>query len=492
MSSADLADAPGAPRDGFGAPVDTRVGSRIGRLFGASDQWVRPRPATLHSDIRLALVGWAIAADALELMRIMGVLGPVEQPVWAQHLAIATGMLPLALRRWWPLTVAAFAGLHMFVVGVTQPMVMASVPLQVAYFLALFSGVAWARDRQQMALLVGLIVALMFLWVAVVIAVQSGLEHMLPPADMRGTAVGPITPAVAAGIYIFLVNSLYFGGAILLGQRAWVAARHTDEIVRQRAQLAAQAQRLQEQAVIEERLRIARELHDVVAHHVSVMGVQAAGARSVLRADPARAEQALHTVEESSRSAVTQLRGLLGTLRRTGASDNAPYAAEPSLGQLAELVAGSSDERLSVSYELVRTDSPDAEVPAAVGLAVYRIVQESLTNVRRHSSANQASVVVRLTADRLEVEALDNGRPRGTHPAAQGWVISACASGSGAWAAPPRSGREWSAAIGCGCVSHCRGRRSRPGLPSAARMPRGWRTPRGPARWRGDPGAACR
>lgn len=421
------------------------LAGRVGEFFGSQQGWERPTPASLRSDLWIGLAFWAVAAVVTELGRLMGLIDHAMAPLWARHLAVATGTLVLVARRRFPLAVALWGGLHMFVVGVTMPAVMASFPLQVAYFLTLFSAVAWARDRQQMTVVVGLVVALMLLWVALAMALGTELERY---ARLEGPSLGPITPAVAAGAYIFLVNLAYFGGAVLLGQRSWIAARHTAELAQQREQLADQAERLRDQALVAERLRIARELHDVVAHHVSVMGVQAGAARTVMPHDPARAQQALRAVEESSREAVAQLRGLLGTLRHHavepagaaeavgtgmpsardgavgdpgggplgtlgGAAEGLDRTPAPGLRDLPALVAASSAGGLTTSYELVESGAAAADVPDSLGLAIYRIVQESLTNVRRHSSARAASVVVRVQEGFVEAEVLDNGRPLG-------------------------------------------------------------------------------
>ena len=95
-----------------------------------------------------------------------------------------------------------------------------------------------------------------------------------------------LSAAVAAVLYASIINLVYFGGAIWLGQSAWNSARDQARVASQAATIAEQAARLRDQAVVDERLRIARELHDVVAHHVSVMGVQAAGARRLLAPTP--------------------------------------------------------------------------------------------------------------------------------------------------------------------------------------------------------------
>ncbi len=395
------------------------VTARLTSFLRAEDSWVRPAPESMRSDVRLGVGFWGVGAFMVELARIMGLLHDLGSPAWAQHAAVAVGTLMLIWRRRFPIVIAAAGGLHMFVVGVTQPALMGLPPLQVAYFVTIYTAVAWARDRQAMVLVVSLVVLLLLLWLSVQVVFSSGIERLLPPEQARGASLGPITPAGAAGMFVFIVNIAYFGGAITLGQLSWHGARQTALVAEQRTRLAEQAERLREQALVEERLRIARELHDVVAHHVSVMGVQAGAARTVLQRDPEKAVEALRVVEDSSREAVTQMRGLLGTLRRNsdGTDDSLEVAGrepQPGLGQLTTLVADASSGGLQVSYDLVE-DTPDAaaDVAGAVGVAIYRIVQEALTNVRRHSSANTASVVVRIAAGYVEAEVLDNGQPTG-------------------------------------------------------------------------------
>ena len=186
----------------------------------------------------------------------------------------------------------------------------------------------------------------------------------------------------------------------------------------QAEKLETQALELQRQAVIEERLRIARELHDVVAHHVAVIGVQAAAAGRMLRRDPGIAEQSLRSIESSSREAVAQMRGLLGTLRAADGEDRMP---EPGLTDLHSLVEHSRAPGFDVEFDVV--EDPEltlADVPGPIGLSLYRTVQEALANVRRHSTANRAQVSVRVSSEPqprfthgfAEVEVIDEGRPR--------------------------------------------------------------------------------
>ncbi len=151
------------------------------------------------------------------------------------------------------------------------------------------------------------------------------------------------------------------------------------------------------------------------------MGIQAGAARKVLARDPAAASTALACVEGSSREAVTEMRALLGTLRKGapdgagGSSSRAPRPGVEAIGQLVEQLEGPD---LTVRYSVVK-DGPGAldRVSPAAGLTLYRTVQEALNNVRRHSTASRADVVLRVQtgagqAGFAEVEVLDDGRPR--------------------------------------------------------------------------------
>jgi signal transduction histidine kinase len=144
------------------------------------------------------------------------------------------------------------------------------------------------------------------------------------------------------------------------------------------------------------------------------MGIQAGAARRVLDRDPDAARTALANVEQASREAVTQMRHLLGTLRE-GTAERAERTTDACVRDLPDLVAEVSGQGLAVNLDVVETQ-PDAagRLSRGVGLAIYRTVQEALTNVRRHSTADTVSVVVRVdeSTSYAEVEVVDNGRPR--------------------------------------------------------------------------------
>jgi signal transduction histidine kinase len=158
-------------------------------------------------------------------------------------------------------------------------------------------------------------------------------------------------------------------------------------------------------AVAEERARIARELHDVVGHAVSVMTVQASGVRRLLKPDQEREREALEVVERTGREALAEMRRLVGVLRRP---EEAPaLAPQPSLQHLERLIQQAHEAGLPVE---VKVEGRQEELPAGVDLTAYRLVQEGLTNAIKHAGATRAEVVVRYGTDAVELVVTDNGR----------------------------------------------------------------------------------
>jgi signal transduction histidine kinase len=223
--------------------------------------------------------------------------------------------------------------------------------------------------------------------------------------------VGLLDPDAAIIVYSLAINVVYFLGAIVWGQAAWQSARRRALVEAQVENERRRRDAERREAVQAERLRIARDLHDVVAHHVSGIGVQAAGASRMIDVRPDTARQALGTIEVSSRRAVTQMQQLVGLLR--GPSDGpAERGPQPGLADLPALVAETREPHATLT--VVGEPRP---VDPGVGLSLYRVVQEALTNVRRHSTAREARVTVRHLDDprAVEVEVLDDGAPRAPH-----------------------------------------------------------------------------
>lgn len=355
------------------------------------------------------------AGLGLELIRSYGVWDDA-QPAWVAYTALATIALPLVFRRRHPLLVAGYAALHMGAVGIMVPELSFQIAMQVAYFYAVYCAVAWSRDRRLMLVVLGGILLLWLAWLAWDVAYGQAVEIILAESSDRSPP-GILPPLAAVVIYSALVTLAFLVGAVLLGQTNWRAARERTLLVDQAATIERQAATLRDQAVVDERLRIARELHDVVAHHVSVIGVQAGAARRVLTRDPDAAASALLHVEESSRSAVTEMRSLLGTLRGSTPDTADDRAPEPTASDIARLVESFAEPGFAPTLSIV-TDAPDAlaDLPLPVGLSLFRTVQEALTNVRKHSTATAASVTLRVDRDGngryAEAEVLDDGRPR--------------------------------------------------------------------------------
>lgn len=161
-------------------------------------------------------------------------------------------------------------------------------------------------------------------------------------------------------------------------------------------------------AVAEERARIARELHDVVAHAISVMVLQARGGRRMLSESPDDTRQALDAIEQAGEQALAEMRRLLGMLRQEDAE--IALAPQPSLTRIDELAARLTATGLPVD---VTVEGAAIELPAGIDVSAYRIVQEALTNALKHAGPARARVVVRYLTDEIELEVLDDGRGDG-------------------------------------------------------------------------------
>jgi signal transduction histidine kinase len=213
------------------------------------------------------------------------------------------------------------------------------------------------------------------------------------------------------------VNNFWgdFGWTVVLFAVVWtigfaLGGRLREADVARRLALEAEHQREEQArlAVEEERARIARELHDVVGHSVSVMTVQAAAVRRLLEPDQDKEREALLVVEQTGREALAEMRRMVGVLRRP---EEAPaLAPQPSLEHLDQLVANTREAGLPVE---VRIEGKPKHLPAGVDTTAYRIVQEALTNAVKHANAERAEVVVRYGNDIVELVVSDDGRGNG-------------------------------------------------------------------------------
>jgi signal transduction histidine kinase len=206
----------------------------------------------------------------------------------------------------------------------------------------------------------------------------------------------PFPLAEAAGAVAWLV-------AVIAAAEGWRARRE------RLAQVRAAREETERRRGSEERLRIAQELHDVLGHHVSLINVQAGVALYLMDDDPEQARTALAAIKQSSRELLHEMRATLGVLR--GVDEQPPHQPVPGLARLEALAAGTRAAGLPVTVEI---SGPARGLPASVDLAAYRIVQEALTNTRKHAGPAQASVVLRYDEHGLTVQVDDDGHGTGS------------------------------------------------------------------------------
>lgn len=199
------------------------------------------------------------------------------------------------------------------------------------------------------------------------------------------------------------VTYFSFAVAWLIGDNLRVRRAYTKQLEERAAELELEKEEKAAQAVTEERARIARELHDVVAHYVSVMVVQAAGARRVLDKDPEAAKGALASVETAGRTALTEMRRMLEVLR----TDDSGMGPQPGLGEIDRLIENVREAGMPV---VLTIEGAACCLPAGMDLAAYRVIQEALTNSVKHGGKARATVTIRYAEDALEIEVIDDGR----------------------------------------------------------------------------------
>ncbi len=325
-----------------------------------------------RNDLVLALGVMALAA--LEVL-----LNPSVTPKWAAAVTELPFALALAWRRRFPILVVAVVSLGLGVeaslgVPVNEPVV----PLLVIV-IAVFS--VSANESLRRSVLGAVVILPGF---------AVGLFHISGDAEVK-------------------LGNFAFGTVILGG--VWVAGRLVRSRTQEASRLARETERLEAErliAVADERARIARELHDVIAHSVSVMVVQADAAQEVLKRDPKRAVQPLAAVQETGRQAMVEMSRLVGLLREDG--EEVGLAPQPGLSDLDPLADQVRQTGLSVS---LRIEGEPTQIPLGVDLTAYRILQEALTNAIKHAGPAHAQVTVRYGTDSLELEVLDDGAGTG-------------------------------------------------------------------------------
>jgi len=212
-----------------------------------------------------------------------------------------------------------------------------------------------------------------------------------------------------SGVGNFIVGSIIFAIVWTIAFGVGRKSVEADEAKGRAARAEREREERARSAVTEERARIARELHDVVGHSVSVMTVQASAVRRLLRPEQQREREALLIVEQTGREALAEMRRMVGVLRRP---EEAPaLAPQPSLEHLGKLVEQAREAGLPVD---LRVEGEPLPIPAGVDLTAYRLVQEGLTNALKHARAERAQVLVRYADGDIEVTVSDDGRGAGS------------------------------------------------------------------------------
>jgi signal transduction histidine kinase len=337
-------------------------------------EWLRRVPLPV-GDAALA-----VAVVIVNVVAIRVATEPGSRPLdpLAYALAVSYGVLLLARRRW-PLGVLLASTAILFVYySIGYPGVSPAFPLAVALYTATVAGYfRW-----------GLLITAFYMSAGVLVV---GVREGTPTEEVFATFLPQAS---------LLVTLLLLGEAVR-SRRAWLA-----EVRERLARAAAEREREAASRVEQERLRIARELHDVMAHTISVIAVQAGVASDVLADAPDAARRALGTIRAASREAMAELKATVGVLRGVDGQP-APLAPTPGLSQLDSLLEAAHHAGLQVEAVVAGEPRP---LPAAVDLTAYRIVQESLTNVARHAGASSAIVAVRYERNSVVIEVCDDGR----------------------------------------------------------------------------------
>jgi signal transduction histidine kinase len=329
---------------------------------GMFDRLRRVDPRIWDALLAAAMIGWGI------LVFVFREPAPNEPPAFFGYALIAVSGASLAWRRRAPLVVLVVVAVAVSVAS------LAGWWDETFYILwvALYTAAAYRERRRLLPVLVP---------VVVVVAVSSAIgEHTRTHGAIRWSGmVGDLALIVIPA---------------LLGRMTF----------NRRRRIARERQVASEEAVVAERARIARELHDVVAHHLSVMVVQAEAARAVGERDPAAADEALRQIEASGRTGLAEMRRLLEILKSQGEADG--REPQPGLAQLDDLIEGMRSTGILVEAEVAGAPRP---LPPGVDLSAYRIVQEALTNTLKHAGGARAHVLVRYDPNAVEVEVVDDG-----------------------------------------------------------------------------------
>ncbi|MDN5609471.1 MAG: histidine kinase [Brevibacterium aurantiacum] len=346
--------------------------------------------------------GLAVASVIFAVLYVTTGYWPFQAPLWVLCLASVAVTVPLIWRRRYPSQVA-WIQTAIFVTaqfgGAMEPGV-----TQIILFMGVYSIGAWQSNRRAALVSRTLLCTAIFIYLVASVLFQSnGLSDM---------TVLQVTASFGVSL---LTNIAYFGGAWLFGNRAWNQRLLLDELLSANAEVRCQEQQLTRQALDLERVRIARELHDGIAHHITGVGIHAAAARRSLEKNPDKARESLKTIESSTRETVDELRALVYTLRDTDDASTGEHNTKgnPGLGDIPELVDAS--RRSGQQVDVVTIGEPRPLTPITE-MSIYRVIQESLTNCRRYAGSHaEVDVRLRYGTSNLEVEISDTRSPGGLH-----------------------------------------------------------------------------
>jgi signal transduction histidine kinase len=233
---------------------------------------------------------------------------------------------------------------------------------------------------------------------------------LVTPVEMLAAAASGIWPVdlLELGYVAIMFVSGWVLGIVLAARRSYTAA-----LEEKTAALEAARQELAHRAVLEERTRIARDLHDILAHAMSVITVQAGVGAHLLERDPTQARRALVVIEETGRGALGEMRRLLGALR----AGDPPTEPQPGLASLDRLASQATAAGVPVELQV---EGPARPLPAGLEVSAYRIAQEALTNTIKHAPGGRARVTVRYRPHTVELEVVDDGGRPGPGAAAPG------------------------------------------------------------------------
>jgi signal transduction histidine kinase len=332
-------------------------------------------PLALDAALMLALSVWM----EIEILWRESVAGP--KSVTAPLFLLLT--VPLLWRRRAPLLVAAVSMSVVVAHALATGNAPEGGPGFVAVLVLLYSLGAYANTRRALA--------------GLAVVVAAYVVHELNNPNIETEA------QLWSALFAAAIAAIVFGLGIYVRRY-----RQSRELERRAARLEGEREERARAAVVEERARIARELHDIVSHNVSLMVVQAEAAEEVLRRQPERAEEPLRKIQRSGREALNEMRRMLGVLRSNGSEPS--LAPQPGLARLGALVESVEGNGLSVT---LRVEGQPKRLAAGVDLAAYRVVQEALTNTLRHAGASHVDVVVRYSDTDVELEIRDDGRGGG-------------------------------------------------------------------------------